>query len=202
MAKVSEAHRAERRRCILSAAITCFARRGLQAATMQEISREAGLSAGTIYLYFKSKDDLVEALARAGEAQTEAWSTAISGEGLDPLLSLLRSMGEVRDPTASQLSVRLWAEAVGDERLRNLYLRSKANWLDCFRNLLGAVDLQNAVRTAALAQVLVAALAGLELQRALEPEANLKPALEALAALLSAANGRGPSGPDAPVFVD
>ena len=35
-------------------------RKGMSAATMQEIAREAGVAKGTIYLYFRDRDELVE----------------------------------------------------------------------------------------------------------------------------------------------
>lgn len=44
---------------ILEAAETLFARRGFFHARIAEIAREAGVADGTIYLYFKSKDDLL-----------------------------------------------------------------------------------------------------------------------------------------------
>ena len=37
-----------------------IARKGMAAATMQEIAREAGVAKGTIYLYFRDRDELVE----------------------------------------------------------------------------------------------------------------------------------------------
>lgn len=37
-----------------------IARRGMTAATMQEIAEEAGVAKGTIYLYFKDRDELVD----------------------------------------------------------------------------------------------------------------------------------------------
>jgi len=37
-----------------------IARRGMTAATMQEIAEEAGVAKGTIYLYFKDRDALVD----------------------------------------------------------------------------------------------------------------------------------------------
>ncbi len=37
-----------------------IARRGTAAATMQEIAEEAGVAKGTIYLYFRDRDELVE----------------------------------------------------------------------------------------------------------------------------------------------
>jgi TetR/AcrR family fatty acid metabolism transcriptional regulator len=43
----------------MNAAITAFAQNGYHQATMAAVAREAGVAAGTIYLYFKSKDDLL-----------------------------------------------------------------------------------------------------------------------------------------------
>lgn len=37
-----------------------IARKGMAAATMQEIAKEAGVAKGTIYLYFRDRDELVE----------------------------------------------------------------------------------------------------------------------------------------------
>jgi AcrR family transcriptional regulator len=47
-----------RRRQILKAGLTIFARKGYAAATIPEIARAAGVAAGTIYLYFPSKREL------------------------------------------------------------------------------------------------------------------------------------------------
>src|SRR5260370_38187002 len=43
----------------MDAAIKVFAERGFHTATVAEIARGAGVADGTIYLYFKSKDDLL-----------------------------------------------------------------------------------------------------------------------------------------------
>ncbi len=50
---------------IEAAALRVIARRGLSAATMQEIATEAGLAKGTLYLYFQGRDELVRHLAEA-----------------------------------------------------------------------------------------------------------------------------------------
>lgn len=49
----------ERRRQILAAALRVFARRGYDAATIEEIARTAQVAEGTIYNYFRSKEDLL-----------------------------------------------------------------------------------------------------------------------------------------------
>lgn len=45
-------------RQILEGAQSVFLRRGFDAASMNDIAREAGVSKGTIYVYFNNKDDL------------------------------------------------------------------------------------------------------------------------------------------------
>ena len=49
----------DKRRQILDAAVTVFARRGYFAARVSEIARAASVADGTIYLYFKNKEDII-----------------------------------------------------------------------------------------------------------------------------------------------
>jgi len=49
---------------ILAAATSVFARLGFQQARVDDIAAEAGVSKGTLYLYFASKDDIIAALMR------------------------------------------------------------------------------------------------------------------------------------------
>ena len=54
----------ERPRQILDAAFEEFAERGLASARLEDIARRAGVSKGTIYLYFPSKEDLFREVVR------------------------------------------------------------------------------------------------------------------------------------------
>jgi AcrR family transcriptional regulator len=54
----------DKRNAILAAATRLFAERGLTAAPTSEISKEAGVAEGTLFTYFKTKDDLINALYR------------------------------------------------------------------------------------------------------------------------------------------
>ena len=63
MPRVSEAHLAARRQQILDAARVCFTRNGFHATSMQDVIAEAGLSVGAVYRYFRSKEELVAAIA-------------------------------------------------------------------------------------------------------------------------------------------
>jgi AcrR family transcriptional regulator len=54
-----------KRNAILDAATRVFAERGLTAAPTSEISKQAGVAEGTLFTYFETKGDLVNALYRA-----------------------------------------------------------------------------------------------------------------------------------------
>jgi AcrR family transcriptional regulator len=55
----------ERRAQIIEAALACFSRRGYNNTTMDDIAAESGLSKGSLYWYFESKDDLFESAIRS-----------------------------------------------------------------------------------------------------------------------------------------
>jgi TetR/AcrR family fatty acid metabolism transcriptional regulator len=67
---------------ILESAVKVFAENGYHESTISQIAREAGVADGTIYLYFKSKDDiLVHFFQEAVES---------SGDTIDKLRNLIR----------------------------------------------------------------------------------------------------------------
>jgi AcrR family transcriptional regulator len=57
------AQREARRRELIQAAVAVFARRGVAAASVDDIVRSAGVAKGTFYLYFATKDEAVNAVA-------------------------------------------------------------------------------------------------------------------------------------------
>ena len=50
---------------ILAAALASFAERGFAATRLEDVAARAGISKGTLYLYFKGKEELFEAVVRA-----------------------------------------------------------------------------------------------------------------------------------------
>lgn len=57
--KISKNQKNNKYHLILEAAVTVFARQGFHQSTVAQIAKEAGVADGTIYLYFKSKDDIL-----------------------------------------------------------------------------------------------------------------------------------------------
>ena len=62
---------------ILDAALKVFAQKGFAAARMDDIAREAGVTKGTIYLYFENKEAVFKSLVR------EAVGTTIANVAID-----------------------------------------------------------------------------------------------------------------------
>jgi len=67
----------DKRNAILEAATRVFAKRGLTAAPTSEISKQAGIAEGTLFTYFETKDDLINALYR--ELKLELADAMMSG---------------------------------------------------------------------------------------------------------------------------
>src|SRR3569833_792948 len=63
MPRVSDDHLERRRQQILDAARRCFLRKGFHLTSMQDVFAESGLSAGAVYRYFKSKNEIITAIA-------------------------------------------------------------------------------------------------------------------------------------------
>lgn len=79
---------------ILTAAVKVFARQGFYHSTISQIAREAGVADGTIYLYFKNKDDILVNFfsyitKQAFERFRQAVDSAVTSE--EKLRRLIRS---------------------------------------------------------------------------------------------------------------
>ncbi|AVZ71738.1 TetR/AcrR family transcriptional regulator [Streptomyces lunaelactis] len=127
MARVSQEHLDARRRQILDGATRCFARNGFHATSMQDILREAGLSAGAVYRYFRSKEELIaaiadEAFATIRGAFEDAARTAPPPTPDVLLGRVMRTMLEEHVPGGdrqafARLIVQVWTETLRNELL-------------------------------------------------------------------------------------
>ena len=84
----SLAHKRERRKEarpgeLLDAALNLFVEKGFTATRMEEVAKRAGVSKGTVFLYFPSKEELFKAVVRENiSGRFEEWNTEfLSYEG-------------------------------------------------------------------------------------------------------------------------
>ena len=83
-------HAGDKRDLILKAATKLFAHRGFFNAQVADVAREAGIAAGTVYLYFQSKDDLlISIFERTMHEGLDAAKQALAGVS-DPVERLRR----------------------------------------------------------------------------------------------------------------
>ena len=107
--------RDERKAQLLQAASNVFSRIGFHAANVSDVAIEAGVSQGTIYHYFKSKDDLFMAVFEAWETESfyqEVHAAAVgSASAAEQLRQLAYGIG-VRMAEARELlpaNVEFWS---------------------------------------------------------------------------------------------
>lgn len=135
----------DKREAILRAATTVFAERGFFQSQVADVARVAGVAAGTVYLYFRSKDDLLVSLFERTmrEALSEG-RAALQGithapERLRQIARLhLERLGRDRD-LAVVFQVELRQSTKFMERFSSTYLR---DYLELIRSTI--VDGQTA----------------------------------------------------------
>jgi AcrR family transcriptional regulator len=175
MPKVSEEHLAARRRQILDAALVCFSRRGFHQTPMQAIFEEAGLSPGAVYRYFKSKEEIVQAIASetlGGFAQAIEPAPGEEPLGpeelLDRFFDFVKGIELRRD--RMRLAIQAWGEVLHNPELsdfvRGLVDQVRTRMSATLREaqLRGAVD--PALDTDAAGRVLIAIAQGFVVQSA------------------------------------
>ncbi len=125
MPKVSEEHLEARRQQIIDAAVQCFARSGIHGTSLDDIRLEADLSRGAVYHYFKSKEDIIDAL-RERSIEEDEQLLEDSLESRPDLPEWMRTLDKgikrnVQTPgnIDTRVAMFLWAEALLNERVLN-----------------------------------------------------------------------------------
>jgi AcrR family transcriptional regulator len=120
MPKVSEEHRVARRAQIVAAARSCVAEQGFHKTTMADVIAASDLSAGAVYGYFKSKEDIVAAIAEEALSSVDELfgSVLVNDEPVRPLLVFERvlkhivSIAERPGGDVTRIALQAWAESL------------------------------------------------------------------------------------------
>ncbi|MEX2460652.1 MAG: TetR/AcrR family transcriptional regulator [Paenibacillaceae bacterium] len=85
----------DKKKQILEAAIKCFADKGYQATSIQEIADSLGIAKGSLYFYFKSKEDVLVSICKYyfERIVLKFWET-MEDSSLSPREKLLRQVTE------------------------------------------------------------------------------------------------------------
>jgi AcrR family transcriptional regulator len=111
---------------ILAAALASFAERGFAATRLEDVAARAGISKGTLYLYFKGKEELFEAVVRAtllpNIERLEAMTATFEGPSAVLLERLLLTFAAVVDSRVGAIPKLVIAEAGNFPDLARFYL--------------------------------------------------------------------------------
>ncbi len=180
-----------RRERILDAAEVCFARTGFHATTMQDICREAGISAGALYVYFPSKEALIEGLTERDRAEFQ-----MRFEGLadaPDIMQALQSLGEqyfVDEPAHKRLMcVEIGVESTRNDKVGALF-RSvdsyvHASFEQLFQRLAAEGRIAPDLDIPTLARLFSVIGDGMLWRRAIDPSFDSKSLMPAVAGLVS-----------------
>ena len=121
MPKVGQTYLDARRKQIVEAARVRFTRHGFAGTSMADIVTESGLSTGSIYRYFTSKDEIVIAVCEQG---TEEFPTALTFEAVNDFLEHVRALA--RGKGHARLVAQIYAEAALSPMLANIVAQQLA----------------------------------------------------------------------------
>lgn len=190
MPKISETKREGRRQQILEAALACFSEDGFHQTGMADIVKRSGLSHGAVYVYFQSKDDLIEALADDRHRREAVLNSVALGTGnpVERLRALVRIYTQwLTDPAGEKrrrVGIHGWAEALRNRRIR----ASVVEGIDVPRAIIaGLIErcqhdglFKRELNADAIARLLVAMFQGFVLQKCWNEEIDVDACMTAL----------------------
>ena len=156
---------------ILSAALASFAEHGFAATRLDDVAARAGVTKGTLYLYFDSKEELFKAVVRQelvpNLERAEAMVAGSAAESLDLLEQLVRTFARIIGSPLGAIPKLVLTEAGNFPDLARFYReavvdRGKALFRKVIERGVAAgelrpVDVENTV-TCIVAPLLLAAL--------------------------------------------
>ena len=176
------AHAEVRRRQILDAAAEVFRRRGFHAASMAEIAKTFGMSAGHIYNYFDSKEAIIEAIVARDIDEFLALTAQMQGEA-DLRHEMVERVDEGTDRRLdadhASLQIEIVAEASRNPKIADMVQRAdttvRRRLIELVRAAArGPVD---EVDLVVRAELLLALFEGLMIRTLRQPEID-RPALK------------------------
>jgi AcrR family transcriptional regulator len=193
MPKVTEAHIEARRQQILDAAARCFSREGFHRTTMQDIQAESGLSAGAIYRYFASKEEIIRAMSEETLERSMELIEQIrrQGETLDVLAGLAETfVRPLEAPDAgdrARCELAIWVEALREPAVGEAARRTQRAFHEAFASIIREGqqrgDINPRLSAEGVGRVMCALYQGLVTQKAIEPEVDIRGYVDAIEAL-------------------
>ncbi|MFC3741991.1 TetR/AcrR family transcriptional regulator [Paractinoplanes deccanensis] len=182
MPRVSEQYRADRRAEIMAAAARLFATNGFHSTSMADIIGETGLSAGAVYRYFRSKEDLITAVAETAlSAADEVFGSLLADDATPSPEEAMTAMIHViagrmaHHPDlgidVTRVGLQVWAEALRSPQLATradgVYKRLRGYFAEVARRWQAAGQLDAAAVPDQVGAAMLGVMQGFIVQRLL-----------------------------------
>lgn len=155
---------------ILDAASLLMTQKGVRETSLADIAREAGISRGTLFYHYSSKNDLVYDVAQRHLQQVTdrimSWMECADGS-VDPVELLEQAMDIIiRSETRGKLHMYLINDAVaGDDALRRRFQQTYRQWRHMIADALSRVCSPDEPQGhATMSHIVLAILDGLTIQ--------------------------------------
>lgn len=174
---------------IIDAARACFLRSGFHRTTTDEICREANITPGGLYHYFRSKEDLIAAVIdSSAETAVQGVQKLIDGSPnteaalLQVSQLFVHTMADPGIDNATRLELEIWVEGLKNEQLFEKSQRAWVMRMESLEKLLrrgiddGIYDPES-IDPHAMASFLIAIYIGLRMGRLLGPQFDVQGAV-------------------------
>ncbi len=186
--------KASNRTCIIDAASKLIADKGVKQTTLAEIAREAGISRGTLFYYYASKNDLIyDILEKHLSDLTDAIFASLPRRrsSTADLASVLQSAltGIIKDENNGRINLYLLQEAIIDNNdLKDRFAVKYQTWRELIAGQIArAFGISDSRRLAALGTLLLAMIDGLTIQFLLAPQSvNFPEVAQQMVSMISA----------------
>jgi len=191
---------------IIGAARLCLQEKGLSATTLKEVAARAGVTQGTVYYHFRSKDDLLMAVVQSTidrhlDTITAIWNS--EGDLTSKISGALKTTREVygRDESFQRLFLNMGALALQNQRasdMLSLQLEKVGVVIESFCQRLLEENGQSFFNPKNVSNIIIAAVTGLAVHSLFYKEMDMEGSYLALKQMLQGLTGteKDPGGED------
>ena len=194
MSTVIPADKTPNRMRIIDAAGKIMANKGIKQTTLADIAREAGISRGTLFYYYASKNDLIyDILEKHLSDLTDAIFASLPRSRISTadLASVLQNAltGLIQDENSARINLYLLQEAIIDgSDLKDRFAVKYQTWRELISGQIArAFGISDSRRLSALGTLLLAMIDGLTIQFLLAPQSvNFQEVAQQMVHMISA----------------
>jgi len=181
---------------ILAVTRNLIAEKGVKQTTLADISHAAGISQGTLFYYYKSKDELIyDILEQHFSHLTDSIIAGIPRHSNGDKVKLLQRTLEklIKDQNTSRMNIYLFQEAIlSNEEMRDRFLVKYQTWRELIARQISALfAISDPDNLASLGGVILAVIDGLTIQYLLDQNSvDFQKVAKVLADMLASVSAR------------